>query len=134
MLMGVAYILVIIAFSIDARHKTYRNIAFTVGIIACIAALIVGIRTWTLQLIAIAFFWIICFIVGKIIGSIIKVFSKKSNEGDQTDGTNSIANKVSPLIVDELSKPEKIEYDPQRTNKSDPDAKYKPPTNKGDNQ
>ena len=100
------------------------------------------------------FIWLICFsIIGSLVTAEYMFFTllfrvifvpiyclsalavawgikRWKSKREQTNETNHLPqeNKVTPLIVDELSKSNKINYDPQRKTEPDPHAKYKPPT------
>ena len=68
--------IVIAAFVV--KNDLFKRIGITVGIIASTVMFIVGVETWPLQLIAIAFYWIVSFLIAKIISWVIgKIRSDK---------------------------------------------------------
>ena len=68
--------IVIAAFVV--KNDLFKRIGITVGIVASAAMFIVGVEIWPYQLIAIAFYWIMSFLIAKIISWVIgKIRSDK---------------------------------------------------------
>ncbi|MDE0316667.1 MAG: hypothetical protein OXM61_17410 [Candidatus Poribacteria bacterium] len=96
MLMGVAWLLLIIG--IIANHTIWRPIGITAGIVWSLASLVVGARYWPAQFISVFFFWIISFVIGKVIQLIIKGISKKKENPDPDAAYKPPTNKVEPFM------------------------------------
>lgn len=72
--------LLIIAFVVN--NDTFKRIALTIAAIASFAGIIAGAETWPIQLIAVAVYWIIAFVIALPIRWIIKKARKSKEESN----------------------------------------------------
>ena len=54
------------------NNDTFRGVGIFVGIIASIAAIVMGVEIWPIQLIAVSIYWIVALLIAKFIRWIIR--------------------------------------------------------------
>ncbi len=76
-----AFVWPILIIALVVNNDAFKRIGITIAAIGSIAIIIAGAETWPLQLIAVAFYWIVAFLISLPIRWMIKKVrkSKESN-------------------------------------------------------
>ena len=77
-----AFVWPLLIIALVVNNDAFKRIGITIAAIGSFAALIIGAETWPLQLIAIAVYWIIAFVIALPIRWIIKKARKSKEESN----------------------------------------------------